>query len=172
MLAVSRSAAAAVGLAIVLFFGAGWSRAEAVVITVAGTHYDVRFFDFGRFNDNIAILTAPDTAPWWGNSGLAEAFANAYSAQVSPPPYPFDTGPGSAPLTFAQEFSGDDLFGWLVEDDGGVQPRRDSPVFLGTYAYVAPAAVPEIDGNAMAKALFVLFTLWLWLQIRRNRRAG
>ena len=158
-------------------------QANAVVINVNGTDYDVLFFTNGfnvgqpSFDDNAATLTNTATAPWWGNLALAGEFATAYEAQA--PAGSFDVAIGLDILFFAAVPE-------VAANVRGAYVNSVGEVFLSNYtaesfnytqvvyAYVpaGPAAVPEIDGNALPKALFLLFTLYVWLQIRRNRRAG
>ena len=154
--------------------------AHAVIITVGGTDYDVVFYSNGidvpqpSFDDNAADLTNTVIAPWWGDGAAALAFANAYAVQA--PPGSFDINSGFDIIMFAHAEAGGIVSVVRIVDTG---TRTVSTTTLtasigygdAVYAYTVPiAAVPEIDGNALAKALFVLFTLYVWLQVRRNRR--
>ena len=152
-----------------------WSLpANAVIITVGGVDYDVVFFTNGfgidqpSFTDNAAALQA---TPWFGNPGLAEDFAEAYDTQVTGGDR-FNLSTGVTDLLAFAHTTDVDTF--RVFEGGGVNSFTfgpASPFVSVAYAYTVPiAAVPEIDGNALAKALFLLFTLYVWILVRRNRR--
>ncbi len=106
---------------------------------------------------------------------LAGDFATAYEAQA--PAGSFDVATGLDILFFAAVPDvGGNVRGAYVNSVGEVFPSNFvSESFNYTqvvYAYVPAAlAVPEIDGNALAKALFILFALGAWLHTRRRRLA-
>lgn len=160
--------------------------ANAVIVTVGGTDYDVLFFPLGEsFDDNEAALMA---TPWWGDATLADDIADAYLAQIGIAGSPFSDNPAEGTrLVFAYE---EDRFlaldtvnaAQLNEGQPSVPlPAGVVPVELfqanndGNIAFahgtIVAAAVPEIDGNALAKALFILFALGVWLDMRRRRGA-
>ena len=144
--------------------------AAAVNVTVGGTTYDISFTTT-NFDDSIALL---EGQPWWGNPTLADNIITQYASVDGG-----DTGVdfGVVALDFAVRRTVTDpaLFIDVRVVQGGVGPTPTTIDRLVTVdfaiATVVPA-VPEIDGNALPKALFILFTLWLWLQVRRGRRVA
>jgi hypothetical protein len=158
--------------------------AQAVVINVNGTNYDVLFYSnaFGTphpsFNDNQPVLTNTATAPWWGNQDLARDFANAYGAQAPAGSFNVSSNTDSLIFAFAIPTNVSVVSRYRVDETTGFNfegfTDRGSNFTTQVFAYVAPAPtpVPEIDGNALPKALFLLFSLWLWLDLRRRRRSA
>ncbi len=162
--------------------------ANAVIVTVGGTDYDVLFFPLGEsFDDNEAALMA---TPWWGDATLADDIADAYLAQIGIAGSPFSDNPAEGTnLWFAYEvttiLNPDDAVNRAQLNEGfpsiplapAVAPAgngfQSTGSANGAYAYgtIVAAAVPEIDGNALAKALFILFALGVWLDMRRRRGA-
>ncbi|MFN3148152.1 MAG: hypothetical protein ACE368_24405 [Paracoccaceae bacterium] len=157
--------------------------AQAVIITVGGVDYDVLYFEgpYGgphpSFNDNIATLTDPASAPWWGITpdGLggtidAQDFASAYVLQVGAPDLSVATNDN---VRFVYENPIIVSYAYAREDGLALCCFGTDPSLAGTnfvYAYTVPIpSVPEIDGNALAKALFILFALGAWLHTRRAR---
>jgi hypothetical protein len=159
--------------------------ANAVIVTVGGTDYDVLFFPLGQsFDDNEAALMA---TPWWGDPTLADNIADAYLARIGVAGSPFSDNPAEGTrLWFAYEVAtilvADDAVNRAQLHEGfpsiplgpAVAPAVTGFQSTGSshsaYAYAAPlgpVTVPEIDGNAMAKALFILFALGVWLDMRR-----
>ena len=143
--------------------------AQAVNVSVDGTVYNVQLLAGpATYFDNRGTLIP---APWWGNATHAEEAAlNFHTA----------TGGvyGFTNVLFVYNESGP-----LNSDTVDTYLAGNPPLHLtdvanlaadsgAAFAFVAPAAVPEIDGNALPKALFVLFTLYVWLQVRRNRRVA
>ncbi|MFN3147047.1 MAG: hypothetical protein ACE368_18290 [Paracoccaceae bacterium] len=151
----------------------GPSSARAVNVTVGGTTYDILFLSNVSFNANDAVL---ESTPWWGTDHLtAQDFANAYNTQVG---VNFDLTGSVDMLYFIYSDAGaTQVAGARILDTGvccGVTTTaNNSPSPSVHFAYVAapagPAAVPEIDGNALAKALFILFALGAWLHTRRAK---
>lgn len=165
--------------------------ARAVNVTVGAVTYDIQFFAFNRsFDDDEAALML---TPWWGDATLADNIADAYLAQVGVLGSPFTDNPDPltnllfAYETFIEPIGPTDSVRAAQLNEGffppppgpAVAPASERAQFAasanivfahGTIVPAGPAAVPEIDGNALAKALFLLFTLYVWLQVRRNRR--
>ncbi len=156
--------------------------AQAVIITVGGVDYDVVFFANAydtahpSYNDNFGVLTNPAIAPWFGVApdGLggtvdAEDFANAYAAQVPGSP---DVSSATDKIVFVYGVGGS-TSGFATSELGVVSSHALSSASVSltdVYAYTVPIpSVPEIDGNALAKALFILFALGAWLHARRAR---
>ncbi|MFN3148150.1 MAG: hypothetical protein ACE368_24395 [Paracoccaceae bacterium] len=173
-------------MATLCLFGLFSLPVQAVVINVGGVDYDVVFFANAydtlhpSFNDNVGTLTDPASAPWWGVApdGLggamdAQDFATAYEAAVPGSP---DVSSISDSILFAYEENAGLVELYQALETGGVGTATRSVTIVSTahvYAYTVPivAAVPEIDGNALAKALFILFALGAWLHARRARAA-
>ncbi len=150
--------------------------ATALTLTVGGTSYDITL-NLGSFNDVTAGPNGPLTAtPWYSDATLASDLAAALFAA--------DAGAGGTLVP-------DNTAAYLFADDSGpawnYQPASvGSEVFetfygatetnlggVGPTIYFATGSaipgVPEIDGNALAKALFILFALGVWLDVRRRR---
>jgi len=171
--------AAALSLAVVTLVAALiGTPAQAVNVTVGGTTYDVQFNDTGTtgtsFSADSALIQA---SPWWGDATLAEDFATAYGAQVARD-YPFDLDFSSGSfdyLFFAYTTDGtSNNLRFLAEDGsvGSFPPLPNSNAFSNAfYAFAAPSAVPEIDGNALAQAGLILLALFLVLRGRRQGMA-
>ncbi|MFN3147740.1 MAG: hypothetical protein ACE368_22110 [Paracoccaceae bacterium] len=160
------------------------AAAFTISLTVSGTTHDVLFTAGSYDSVNGDPATPLTTTPWFGNFSLAQDLAQAlatadgaagnvvpvtdglylfvYSATATDAVYNAYFGPA------ASIFAGS---GGV----GGSSGVGDTTRFTGDpyyYAAVAPVPVPEIDGNALAKALFILFALGLWLDLRRRRREG
>ncbi len=61
--------------------------AQALVVTVGGTQYDVTTFT-GTFNDNISKFATPANGgvmPWWGSDSLAGNFSDAVGSSLGGP---------------------------------------------------------------------------------------
>ena len=149
----------------------GPSPAGAANVTVGGITYDIQFITNDSWNANDALL---ESTPWWGtDSTTATNFANAYLAQVG---IDFDLTASIDRLYFIYTDAGPmQVAGTRILDTGtvtaGTTVSNTSAETFQHFAYVAApvgaAAVPEIDGNALAKALFILFALGAWLHTRR-----
>ncbi len=145
--------------------------AHALIVTVGLTDYDVVLLPGGEsFLDNQALLSDPNSAPWFGSLAVATDFANAYQAQQGIAPFDVTPGTGNDGIFFAYSNTMNLVF-YLDSDlvgSGSFAPTYSNPT--GYYAYVM-VSVPEIDGNALAKALFILFALGVWLDVRRRKVA-
>ncbi len=146
--------------------------ARAIDVTVGGVTYDIEFITNDSFNANEALL---ESTPWWGtDAATATSFATAYGAQVG---VDFDQTGSIDMLFFIYTDAGPtQVAGARLLDTGvtGIATTSNSSSSPSVHlAYVAApagaAAVPEIDGNALAKALFVLFALGVWLHTRRAK---
>jgi len=174
MIVVQRAAALALAVVTLVAALIG-TPAQAVPVTVHGTTYDVQFNTTGStgtsFNDDAALIQA---SPWWGSSALANDFATAYGAQVATP-YPFDlVAGGSEFLQFSHSTDGSNNDAQFLRDDGSIgfflSLDNTTQSSQGLYAYASSpaAAVPEIDGNALAQAGLILLALFLVLRGRRG----
>ena len=162
--------AAALSLAVVTLVAALiGTPAQAVNVTVGGTTYDVQFFQGPQsFNDNRTVL---ENTPWFGDNALAGQLADAYRDDVTTP-YPFNVSGGSDLLFFAHDETGGAVTIEVLRDDGDRSFTFLTEGFSAIglhYAYGSAAAVPEIDGNALAQAGLILLALFLVL---RGRRGG
>ena len=166
------------GLLVLLVALAGGSPARAVVISIGGTEYDVVLTTAGSSYLAERDLITP--APWFGSSALAtEAAINFHAATGGS--YGITPGTTGDMVIFVHDETGPlagDTYSTISIQEPAGTPTMTSGSVNGSgvissaaFAYVAPVAVPEIDGGALAKALFLLFTLHVWLQVRRNRRA-
>jgi len=163
--------AAALSLAVVTLVAALiGTPAQAVNVTVGGTTYDVQFFPgLQSFDDNRTVL---ENTPWFGDSALAGQLAYAYRTDVGTP-YPFDDNAGFDYLFFAYDESSGLVSFEYLRDDGFRSDTSLNEVSVSTayhYAYgsAVAAAVPEIDGNALAQAGLILLALFLVLRGRRR----
>ena len=145
--------------------------AQAVVISIGGNNYDVVIVSSTSY---LSVRDDVMSAPWWNDQALATEAATNFGAATGGA-----FGPG---ITFAQ-FVYSDTGGGVADEHSRMALRTNldltGPITIpniltysgSVFAYVpTPAAVPEIDGNALAKALFILFTLYVWILVRRNRR--
>ncbi|MFN3148151.1 MAG: hypothetical protein ACE368_24400 [Paracoccaceae bacterium] len=154
--------------------------AQAFIITVGGVDYDV-VFTAGSYNSvNGDPATPLTTTPWFGDPALAADLASALqTADVGGAAgLPDDSGSYVFVRTVdAVGFIGRTYVGTTAPSSAGTTGDLGtgftSTTFFGSDLYFAsaapPAAVPEIDGNALAKALFILFALGAWLHTRRAR---
>ncbi|MFN3145730.1 MAG: hypothetical protein ACE368_10970 [Paracoccaceae bacterium] len=139
--------------------------AAAVNVTVGGVTDDISYTDTS-YDPSTALL---EGQPWWGDPTLADNIITQYLSDGG------NLGP--ALVLFAVEPSALDPTGSIVVSEIFLNSGPTSYDFLNNvsvfYAIalsVTPvAAVPEIDGNALAKALFILFALGAWLHTRRRR---
>ncbi|MFN3147834.1 MAG: hypothetical protein ACE368_22610 [Paracoccaceae bacterium] len=162
-----RRHAARTGQAAAFALGLLASPALAYQITVGGTTYDISFVTTS-YDASTGLLTSQ---PWWQDTTLAEDIVDAlvldgfneftefgitgvYFLHSAPPA-----------VVLAQQVS-------LGSDNGLVLLLAPDTANYATGTIVGPAAVPEIDGNALAKALFILFALGAWLDTRRRRAQG
>ncbi|MFN3147045.1 MAG: hypothetical protein ACE368_18280 [Paracoccaceae bacterium] len=146
------------------------AEAQTYTLEVGGTSYSVTLLPFGdSFDDNEGTLV---TTPWYGDQTLAEGLAQAVIDLAV-------LGPLTA-LTDRIQFahSSDGTFVTSSEAiEGFANPftstrfESNNSVGLAYASGFAIPAVPEIDGNALAKALFILFALGAWLDMRRRRLA-
>ena len=164
------------------------ASAFTISLTVSGTTYDVLFTQGSYDAVNTNPATPLTTTRWFGNEALANDLATALQAADAP------GGGGAVVLdtsgwyNFTYRVDAIDAFNFGYAGTGPTFLPGQVTQFSGSksltgisasvnfyYASVAPsagpAAVPEIDGNALAKALFLLFALHVWIQVRRNRCA-
>ncbi|MFN3147832.1 MAG: hypothetical protein ACE368_22600 [Paracoccaceae bacterium] len=148
---------------------------QAVTITVLGTDYEVVLT--GTATTYFAERDDLILAPWFGQPDTVAEQAAADFHAATGGDYGISVGTGDFVL-FVYAASGataGDTFSYhgYNETSGPIGPGTLSSSLLlnstSAFAYVVPAAVPEIDGNALAKALFILFALGAWLHTRRRR---
>ncbi len=158
--------AARTGQAAAFALGLLASPALAYQITVGTTTYDIGFVNTS-YDANPGLVTSQ---PWWGNPTLAEDIVDALVLDG----VNVGTEFGIASLGFAHTLAGDVFMEQIfINVDTGTINRATFVVLdFATGTIVGPAAVPEIDGNALAKALFILFALGAWLDARRRRAQG
>ncbi len=145
--------------------------AHAVEIVVGGLTYEIGFYDNTRADTIVADLTS---TPWYGNSSTAgTAATDFYTANGNSN----DIGIGAIlAISFVYDYTDtagqDSVSGRFLDAAGSVGfggTFDDSAYSNIPYAYVI-TPVPEIDGNALAKALFVLFAFGVWLRTRGRRQ--
>lgn len=156
---------------------------QAANIVIGGTTYNVQFFDaetdgsFDTINTNNAnVLTTPATVPWFGNAGFANVFGSVYTGLARP--YEFDSNAnqsGDEFLYFGYSVAGGVVNVYRLSDAGGVPVATtisSSDTSASTnWAYISlPVPTPEINADALIKALFALFVLGLWLTAVRGRQ--
>jgi hypothetical protein len=120
--------------------------AQAYVVTVGGTQYDVTTFT-GTYNDNISkFATAANSGvmPWWGNSNTAGVFANAVALGLGQPNLGNRFGPAFA---YA---AGGGVVNYILWDTvhssvlfNTNSPQTDAGI---TWAQVAPASSAPVPG--------------------------
>lgn len=162
---------------------------RAVEIVVDGIRYDILFLTGNdTIPDNLALV---QSQPWYTGGLLvadrvpAQTFAQAYLDQAGTAPFNVNPDGGLNPRDELHFIYYDEptLVGSAsIDDEGWFSGSISTGFLIGSstpyfhYAYVSgapvPVAVPEIDGNALAKALFVLLAFGLWLRTRRERQAG
>ncbi len=157
--------AARTGQAAAVALGLLASPALAYQITVNTTTYDIGVVTTS-YDANPGVLTSQ---PWWGDQTLAEDIVDALVLDG----FNENTELGVSPLFFAHTLAGnvfmEEMFVGL---DFSTNDFATSFVLNYATGTIIPAAVPEIDGNALAKALFILFALGAWLDTRRRRAQG
>ncbi len=154
---------------------AGVLPAHALLVVVGGTTYDVQPLPTGEsFADNSVALSDPAQTAWWGDPALAadirdEVFAAEGNATFTRVFAHTLTGSLTAEVrTGSTAATNPNISTGLL----GI-PTTDTAFQGSPYVYYTGTAVsvPEIDGNALAKALFILFALGAWLHVRRARAA-
>ncbi|MFN3145364.1 MAG: hypothetical protein ACE368_08915 [Paracoccaceae bacterium] len=158
--------AAALGLSVMCLPAA----ALAVDVTVGGVTYTLTSVNTS-YNTNVALL---ESQPWWGDAALAVQIINQLLLDGGN-----SNDIGSGIVDFAIDIGGTVPGGVTAETvSGALGPFSGTlgPASFFDYATATiaggPAAVPEIDGAALSKALFVLFAFWAWLVTGRGRRAA
>ena len=179
MVSVLRSFALGIGLSL---FAA---PLHALMLTVSGVTYEITL-NLGSFT---TVDTGPNgpltTTPWFGSAFLHNALVdelkdrnNAASGPVVPDPngvYLFanrSLSPGfitSSAYDPSLSQGTSDTFSFTTSDTRALT-TTEAPLYYASGSAVVPS-VPEINGNALAKALFCLFALGLWLFERRARVA-
>ena len=144
--------------------------ARAVEVIVDGVIYDVTTYPNETAFDD--LRTEMEATYWWDDPALAEALAYAYVDQAPRfNPTPFND---EVLFTFDAGRDGQDVGAWAARESGPVQTfiLPVTAVGIRTWSFAdatitGTVSVPEIDGDALAKALFILFALGLWLETRR-----
>ncbi len=154
------------------------AAAFTISLTVSGTTHDVLFTAGSYDSVNGDPATPLTTTPWFGG-GFGAAADFALELQTADLGGAVGLPDDSAYYVFAYTglFEGATYAGTTAPLDAGnvfnLAGASSASDFLGSDIYfasvAAPAAVPEIDGNALAKALFILFALGAWLEARRRR---
>lgn len=169
-------------MALVFVLGLPASSADAQTfdVMIGGTNYTVTGLGIGvSFDDVVANfgLTTLTGTPWWGSLTLAQNFAQAVRDVGGPQTFSADyaysaTTPGSPggvynSVVFASTTS--TVFPDTLINSGNfttsTTTRSSAPIQLFTTSELA--SIPEVDGAALVKALFILFTFGLWLRLRR-----
>ena len=139
--------------------------ASAITITLAGVDYEIVFLNSNSYTSNAATLSNPALTPWFGSDADASSVATQIAAQNG------DLPPGVTQAwvvrdasTFVYYTTGLNTINSGAYGAGDALPNAGT-VWVTTGGVVA---VPEIDGNALAKALFVLLAFGLWLKSRRQ----
>jgi len=117
-------------------------QAQALVVTVGGQNYDVTTFtdSYNNSKSKFAQPPAPGVMPWWGNQGLADAFATAVGSQLGK--LNFDQfSPWFAYEEQAGPFVGSSAYdiNSQILDGAGITPTLTS---TWAQATLKPAAVP------------------------------
>ncbi len=137
-------------------------QAKAFEITVDGVTYELSVAHIS-YTSNTALFEAQ---PWWSSFDTTITYVNAFTSAGGNTFVDFSL----ATVFFPHSFTGFsvnsiEVSGWMIE---GLATSGPGSTIHYVTATVVPA-VPEIDGNALAKALFILFALGAWLHTRRRR---
>lgn len=141
------------------------SQASATVVTVNGVVYDIQFID-GSFNNNEALLTNTDTAPWWGSRDSAAEFGYAYWDQVGSPrdkKLMFSYGYGIFKTSSVVSFYNGTATFEIVS-----KSYVDSNRQYATATLASAYKVPEINAGSLSQAFLILFALWLVVRRRES----
>lgn len=140
--------------------------ASAITITLAGVDYEIVFLNSNSYTSNAATLSDPALTPWFGSDADASSAATQIAAQNG------DLPPGVTQAWVVRDASTFVYYttGLNTTNSGGYPAGAALPnagtVWVTTGGAIV--AVPEIGGNALAKALFVLLAFGLWLKSRRR----
>ncbi len=146
--------------------------ANAVQVDVGGITYDIQVTAVGTsYDDNSADIMA---SPWWGSDAVALQFATEYNDATTYAERDFSIGVSFT--FFGASDNGSTVYGAYATDDwapnsGPHISTTNAPNNARFAIATVVPSVPEIDGNALAKALFILFALGAWLDVRRRRLA-
>ncbi len=160
--------------------------AHAVNVTVDGTTYDIKYYDIGSTGPGTYDTEIKKQA-WWGNSTLASNIVTEYKKLSTP--YDFATD-GTNNLESLIFYTSENTFAYsgtsLFESgtvNATVTHNKTIGVYGGRLAYAASTtggsgggsgggstAAPEIDANALTKALFLLFAFGVWQVATRSRQ--
>ena len=139
--------------------------ALAANVTVNGVVYDIQFMD-GSFNNNEALLTNTDTAPWWGSKDSAAEFGYAYWDQVGSPrdtTLTFSYGYGIFNTSSAVSFYNGTATFQIVSKSYVDRNRQ-----YATATLASASSVPEINAGSLSHAFLILFALWLVVRRRES----
>lgn len=119
--------------------------AQAAIVNVGGTNYDVTYFT-GAANSNLSKFNTPANGgqmPWWGNSSLAQSFATAVGNQAGLPNLAGDGGPFFA---FAPEPGFPRFESWSI--DQGIVKKEfwGANVTINSWATASLAPPPAPSG--------------------------
>ncbi len=147
--------------AAVLAFGAVLAAAEthAIEVTAEGETYDVSFITTS-YDDNPGLFVQ-EFMPWFGNSDLALGLAINYYNNTS-----------NLNKLFAYQvnnFATTSINTWTANNIDQTDELINSDE-VRSYAYLAPAEIPEIDGPVFVQLLAVLGAGWLAVASRRREQ--
>jgi hypothetical protein len=117
--------------------------AQALVVTVGGTQYDVTTFTGSYNSDTNKFETAANggVMPWWGSDSLAEAFASHVGIAMGLPNYSNTHGP-----LFAWRFRLQDAIDNCYYISGttgcGIANSSNTHVYAQATPYAAPSTPP------------------------------
>ena len=117
--------------------------AQAAIVNVGGTNYDVTYFT-GAANSNLSKFQTPANGgqmPWWGNSSLTQSFATAVGNKAGLPNLAGSGGP-----FFAYAFSQPSVFSWSLDDVTIVNDAWGAFVTFNSWATASLAPPPAPSG--------------------------
>jgi hypothetical protein len=136
--------------------------AQALVVTVGGTQYDVTTFT-GSYNDNsskFAQPPAPGVMPWWGSSSNATAFASAVGTNLGTPNNPYgpffahsydpnyDPGFGPDPAVFAAFVQGNTTIDTVISPSNPLFVYAQATLYTDPTPAAAPGPLPLFGAAA------------------------
>ncbi|WP_413171632.1 hypothetical protein [Anabaena azotica] len=155
---LSRILPLVVGTAAAGILASSASPAQALVFNVGGTNYDVTTVT-GTYND---LATTLQSQVWWGNSALAQQFAQTVNIQLGLPNIS-----EASPFFAYGETSGEPNI-WYFSDE--ILQTQLQAGTEWTYATATPdASVPfDIPGGATMPTVGSLFALALMRKVKKS----
>ena len=143
--------------------------AKAVTIDILGINYEILLTPTGT--SFLDFQTEIMASPWWGNPGVAATAAGDFLTATGGD-FGLTAGTSDA-VFFAHTHTAATVFLRLIVESGSAIDTSTGEAALSAttvaYAYaVAVPSVPEVDGNALAQMLMVLFVGYLLLRVRRR----